>query len=202
MYGTPSVSGRAPATATIRASSSVEIRRGRPPPKRGRNESHPCRLKSWITLRTCDSSREQHPRDLWRAHQRVRRQAGSSPAASSPPRFDCLDNRFNRCPSSGANSRTNTSGGRIHTSSTRIRPDSTPTPEVPPRFQSNVPRRRTSRLSRPAPGASRLPDHSPSRPCTCFNPVGHYSSAAAFGWWTCRCLVRERSVKFLANGKD
>ncbi len=29
---------------------------GRPPPRRGRSDSNPCRLKSWITLRTCDSS--------------------------------------------------------------------------------------------------------------------------------------------------
>src|SRR5207244_6661485 len=56
VYGTPSLSGRAPATATIRCSSSIEIRRGRPPPKRGRSDSNPRSLKSWITLRTCDSS--------------------------------------------------------------------------------------------------------------------------------------------------
>ena len=40
-------------------------------------------------------------------------------------RFDCFDSRFNRCPSCGANSRTNTSGGRIRTSLGRMRPDST-----------------------------------------------------------------------------
>ena len=58
--------------------------------------------------------------------------------------FAVLDSRFSRCPSCGANSRTNTSGGRIDTSSSRMRSNSTATVEVPPGFQSNLLRGRTS----------------------------------------------------------
>ena len=68
---------------------------------------------------------QQHPRDLRRAHQRIRANKINARCLVDA-RFDCFDSRFNRCPSCGANSRTNTSGGRIRTSSGRIRPDSTP----------------------------------------------------------------------------
>jgi hypothetical protein len=61
--------------------------------------------------------------------------------------FDVFDNRFNRRPSSGRSSRTNTSGGRIHTSSARMHPHSTSTSEVPPSSKSNILRGRTSLLS-------------------------------------------------------
>src|SRR5581483_4179302 len=58
--------------------------------------------------------------------------------------FARFDSRFSRCPSCGASSRTNASGGRIDTSFGRIRPDSTPNAEVPLGFPSNVMRGRTS----------------------------------------------------------
>src|SRR5829696_7421623 len=50
------------------------------------------------------------------------------------------DNRLSRLPSSGSNSRTNTDGGRIHTSKSGMRPGSTPTS----RFRSIDTRRSTS----------------------------------------------------------
>ena len=53
---TPCVSGRAPATATAARRCSQLIRRGRPPRYSGSSDAIPRSLKSWITLRTCDSS--------------------------------------------------------------------------------------------------------------------------------------------------
>ena len=93
--------------------------------------------------------REQHPRDLG-ALINVFEASRINARCLTDDSFDCFDNRFNRCPSSGANSRTNTSGGRIDTSSGRMRPDSTPPPELPPRTRSNILRRRTSRPGRDA----------------------------------------------------
>ena len=49
-----------------------------------------------------------------------------------------------REPNSYAAEPTGASGGRIGTPSARMRPDSTPTREVPPRFRSNIMRGRTS----------------------------------------------------------
>jgi hypothetical protein len=51
--------------------------------------------------------------------------------------FDCRDNRFKRWPWKGASSRTKTSGGRIDTSSGRMRPNSTPTYAGPSTFPVN-----------------------------------------------------------------
>ena len=130
------------------ASSSVEIRRGRPPPKRGRSESHPCWLNSWITLRTCDSSVSSIRAICRRAHQRVRRQQDQRP----------LPRRRHASTSS-----TTASTAAPHAAPTHEQtpPADASTPpqvgcvpirhqhaEVPPRFRSNVPRRRTRCWSR------------------------------------------------------
>jgi ABC-type multidrug transport system ATPase subunit len=125
------------AMATILCSSSVEIRRVARP-KRGRNEANPCSLKSWITLRTCDSS-VIHMRAISGALISVAE--ASRIAARCPSRRASLVSiaASNRCPSTGNSGRTNTDAGRIDTSSGRIRPDSTPSRS----FRSNVLRGRT-----------------------------------------------------------
>src|SRR6059036_3798494 len=106
------------------------------------HDSNPCSLKSWITLRTCDSS-VIHMRAICGALINVAEASRIDARCLVEATFDRFDKRFNRCPSCGASSRTNTSGGRIGTSLGRIRPNSTPKPEVPPRFRSNVMRGRT-----------------------------------------------------------
>ena len=54
--GSPSASGRFVAVSTMNASSSVVIRRGRPPAQRGSSEAIPNSLNRWIISRTrsCD----------------------------------------------------------------------------------------------------------------------------------------------------
>jgi hypothetical protein len=101
-------------------------------------------LNSWITRRACDSS-VIHIRPICGTLINVFEAKRIEARCLVDATFDCFDSRFNRCPSCGANSRTNTSGGRIDTSSGRMRPDSTPNREVPPGFRSNVLRGRTSR---------------------------------------------------------
>jgi hypothetical protein len=78
---------------TPRCSSSVEIRRERPPRKRGRNESHPCRLNSWITFRTCDSSVNNIPA-ISGALSNVFEANGIIARCLVEASFDCFDNRF------------------------------------------------------------------------------------------------------------
>ncbi len=52
MKGSPTASGRALAVATMNASSSVVIRRGRPPAHLGSKDAMPISLNRWITSRT------------------------------------------------------------------------------------------------------------------------------------------------------
>ena len=95
-----------------------------------------------MTLRTCDSSV---------IH--IRAICGTLISVFEARRIDarclveaCLarfDSRFNRCPSCRANSRTNTSGGRINTSTVEMRPDSTTDQPDPAHFRSNLLRGRT-----------------------------------------------------------
>ena len=52
MKGSPSASGRVVAASTMKSSSSVVMRRGRPPAHRGSSDAIPSSLNRWITSRT------------------------------------------------------------------------------------------------------------------------------------------------------
>ncbi len=96
--------------------------RDRPPPKREPNDSKRCRLNSWITLRTCDSS-VSSMRAISGALISVFEASRISARCLVEASFDCFESRFSRCPSCGASSRTNTWGDASTPSSGRMRPE-------------------------------------------------------------------------------
>jgi hypothetical protein len=94
---------------------------GSPAPKRGRSDSNNMRAISGGLMSVAEASRI----------------AARCLVEACLARFE---SRFSRCPSAGASSRTNTSGGRMGTSLGRMRPASTSSGS----FRSNVMRGRTS----------------------------------------------------------
>src|SRR3954466_14022818 len=112
----------------------------------------PRSLKSWITRRTCDSS-VIHIAAIYGTEfptPDANKIAARSRVAKC---LAFLARLFNAVASASASDRTNTSGGRILTSTNRMHPNSPPAAS----FRSNLQRRATSRVRGDEGGASTRP---------------------------------------------
>src|SRR3954452_23004429 len=156
---TPWLSGRAPATATTARRSASVIRRGRPPRYSGSSDAIPRSLKSWITRRTCDSS-VIHIAAICGTEfptPDANKIAARSRVAKC---LAFLARLFNAVASASASGLTNTSGGRILTSTNRMHPNSPPAAS----FRSNLQRRATRTSCEAVERRDRIGEHPLGRP--------------------------------------